>query len=770
MTDAAASLLEALGYTGSQRFVTPANMGALPGGELAFAFRRLAETGAAKGWSTTGGGFRGSYLLQDEPGGPAVPVVCILETESDADAREVHRVVWNQNLTPFVIVVSPTTIRLYPGFAYEHGRDVPLREVATTADTALRVLAAFTAEAIDDGTVWKEWGHAADPMQRADESLLRDLKELDIILQGNYATPREASHGLIGKFVYLYYLRHRDILSNRKLADWSIAPGDLFTPNATLRAFHKVNKELQDWLNGSVFTIGDEALADVTSEQLRLVAGIFCGNAPSGQLRFAFAAYNFSYIPIETLSCVYEQFLHDTGGVGQSRGKSLGAYYTPIPLADYMISELERKRPLRPGMKVLDPSCGSGAFLVQCYRRLIETQIRAEGRPLRKAELRSLLTENIFGIDRDADACRVTELSLILTLLDYVTPPDLEDTNFQLPTLRDRNIFEDDFFRDDGRWRTQLGDVRFDWVVGNPPWSEVKGTPPLEHDHYPVWQWMTAHAADCPTGGKQIAEAFLWKVAEHLDERGVAGLLVPAMTWFKTESVAFRRQFFGTRQVWCLANFANLAYVLFAGRSESPASAVFYRPRTPCQDDTILTFAPFVAEQVANRPERITGRRTTWNIVVNHSDVRDIPVAAAKEGSALTWKLAMWGSARDERLLHRISSRRDSTVQSLCAEAYLAIAEGIHLVKRSSRVSVSERRDLVGRRTVNFSRLKKVGRIFSFPPKAMGQVAEAKSFVRNRGGLAGLRVSQPPHLIVDCSRRFAVFSNKFILVPKSQLG
>lgn len=764
----APELLKALGYPASRHFVTPANLEALPEGELAFAFRRVTETLSGVREDSR---FHGAYLLQDKPGGPAVPAVYVIETQSDTVARQVHGLVWNQNIAPFLILVSPTTVRLYPGFAYELGADAPLREVAANVDAALHVLAAFKAEAIDDGTIWREWGHETDPMRRADESLLRDLKELDGILQRDHGTSRDAAHGLIGKFVYLYYLRHRDILSDRKLADWNIAPRDLFTSHATLKAFRGVNENLQSWLNGSVFRFGDDALSDITAGQLRAVAGVFCGDSPGGQLHLAFQAYNFAQIPIETLSCVYEQFLHDTSDGGASRGKSVGAFYTPIPLADYMIAELERKRPLLPGMKVLDPSCGSGVFLVQCYRRLIEKQMRAEGRRLRKSELRALLTESIYGIDRDDDACRVTELSLILTLLDYIKPPDLENTLFQLPALRNQNIFKDDFFLDDGPWRKALGDTRFDWCVGNPPWSEVKRIPPPEHDHYPVAQWIGAHETDCPTGGHQIAEAFLWKAPEHLDAKGVAGLLVPAMTCFKKESVAFRKRFFATHRVWCLANFANLAYVLFAGRAESPAAAIFYLPKPPREDDTILSFAPFVAGQVANRPERMNRRRTTWNIVVNHADVREVRSSTAKQGSSLTWKLAMWASARDSRLLNRLEAKHPSW-ESWRASQGIKAHQGLELRKEADakKERLEEHPELIGKLKVSFDSLRGVGRVFSLPASAFSRIQEDERFVREGRAELGIAISSPPHLIVDASRRFAVFSSQFVAIPPRQIG
>jgi hypothetical protein len=786
MVMTAAELIVQLGYANSRHFITPEKADALPEGELAFAIRRLAQP--APDGSGNIGRFHGAYVLQDVPGGPAVPVVYVIETPDDAMARRIHRLVWNQNLAPFVIVVSPQQVRLYPGFAYELGADAPLVMVVAESVAALEMLAAFRATAIDDGTVWREWGHAADPARRSDESLLRDLKELDRVLQKDHGVPRGAAHGLIGKYVYLRYLRDRDILSDRKLADsdWKIDPRDLFTRHATLKAFWLVNEKLQGWLNGSVFRLGDEALADIAADQLKAVASVFAGDTPQGQLYLSFAAYDFSHIPIETLSCVYEQFLHNTGGTGPSRGKSLAAYYTPIPLADYMISELERRHPLRPGMKVLDPSCGSGAFLVQCYRRLIEKEMRVQGRALKKSELRDLLVGSIFGLDLDDDACRVTELSLILTLLDYVTPPDLEDTNFKLPTLRGQNIFKDDFFNDQGEWSQALGGTRFDWCIGNPPWAEVKGTPAKTHHHHLVAHWMTTNEDKCPTGGHQIAEAFLWKAATHLAKDGVSGLLVPAMTWFKKESVAFRKEFFGTHRVWCLANFANLAYVLFAGRAEVPAAAVFYRAEPPGDDDTILTFAPFVAEQVANRPDwekrkshRAPKRKkgdiklgATWNIVVNHADMRDVPLAEAREGAGLAWKLAMWGTGRDARVLERMARKHANSLSAFLEQSHLEMAQGSELKDAETPVSdaYQERQDLKDRLTIDFNRLKGVGRIFSFPEWTRRQITEDEAYLRIRGGTAGLPVSEPPHLVLDASRRFAVFSKEFIFIPPRQVG
>jgi len=643
--------------------------------------------------------------------------------------------------------------------------------VAATAGDLLSQLEAFSASAIDEGTIWRRWGHAADPASRVDETLLRDLTSLDRHLRQE-GVSREASHGLIGKFVYLYYLRHRDFMSDRKLKNWGIDPSDLFSRHATLRAFRAVNDELQRELNGSVFQMGDDALANVTQSQLRLVAGVFRGDTPAGQLHLDFEAYDFSHIPIETLSCVYEQFLHDTDeSDGESRGQTLGAYYTPIPLADYVISELEQKYPLEEGMRVLDPACGSGTFLVQCYRRLIEKKIRTEKRSLKATELRELLVRHVFGIDRDDDACRVAELSLIMTLLDYVNPRDLENTNFKLPALRQANIYHDDFFDPNAAWHVRFQKEAFHWIVGNPPWAEVRGEPDTEHEHYHAGKWITAHKTTHPTGGNQIAEAFLWKAGDHLMPIGVCGLVVPATTWFKKESVEFRKTFFSQREVWCLANFSNMAYVLFAGRAESPASVVFFQLGSPVDDHMIFTFAPFVVEQVANRPSKTNRRAVTWNIVVNSAELHEVPNQSAAQGSGVTWKLAMWGTSRDQHLLAGVA-RRYPSLGAFCEEQKLTVRQGVQFQTfTETRANHLEKRpELVGKAKLDLSQLKNIGRVFAFPPRAIARITENGAYLRKRSGLAGLDVSQPPHVIVDAARRFAVFSNDFIAVPHRQIG
>ena len=97
----------------------------------------------------------------------------------------------------------------------------------------------------------------------------------------------------------------------------------------------------------------------------------------------------------------------------------------------------------------MDPSCGSGIFLVESLRRIIEKYIVVENVKNTNTEsfresLRNLVCDNIFGIDKDYDAIQVAIFSIYLTLLDYQKPADIE--KFKFPDLYGTNLIHSDAF------------------------------------------------------------------------------------------------------------------------------------------------------------------------------------------------------------------------------------------------------------------------------------------------------------------------------------
>ena len=816
------AILDLLGYSHSGNFSRRGTK----------AFERMADighilraAGRRPGDKRPGCSLDGVYSLNppDSAAGSPVPVVYFCSADSEAQADEIHRLVWNQDIVPFLLVRTPKGLRLYSGFECglsETDSQAGLLEPLVEFSDIHSRLREFHADAIDSGEIWRARGEAVRPSARVYWSLLKNLKQLAEKFRNQFGreVAKGVIHPLIGKYVYLHYLKDRDFLSPRRLDEWKIDSATVYGHTATRAGLKAICGKLDDFLNGRVFPLKFSGENAPTEEHIQRVAGAFAGDSFAGgwQFHLPFTAFKFNFIPIETLSMIYEQFLHlpdkaddDDDEDEHSEGRKAGAYYTPIPVVNYMLSELDRRRRLQRGVRVFDPSCGSGAFLVQCYRRLIEREFIHRGKKPAPAELATMLKSHIFGVDMDEDACSVAEFSLYLTLLDYVEPSDLVDhKRFHLPTLRKKNIFKCDFFA------FQPFKTKFHWIAGNPPWTKPKGeqaeNAETEKRSELVLAWMKKNAGTMPIGKNAVAQAFAWRCRDFMAADGEAALLIPAMTLFEDSSTEFREAFFQNYRLHAVANFANLAEDLFARRSRVPAAALFFGTRKlgaePDDLEMTTVFSPLVANQESTRPLTSGNRKETWSITTNGDEVRELPYCDIASGSGLPWKLATWGSGLDAALLGRMR-RKWPTLESCEAawhrkkETFIAdpkqptqrfgISEGLQLraIKKDDADAadtnaedggndkkLDEVAEVRGKRKLDIKLLDRLRKLYRFSEEHLPRVMSGKSgqpdegWCRKGRGKLPLAVCRPPHVVVSETRNFAVFSDEFIVVPPRQIG
>ena len=725
------------------------------------------------------GRFRGVYVLgisRAEGRRATTPLVYVAEAPAAAAADTIHHIVWNQAVVPFLIVHTPAGVRLYTGFDYEaapaSASEVPrsqrgILDAAIAFEEVANKLDAFRAQHIDDGGLWARWGARIDPARRVDVRLLAHLEKLGEWLRHEAKLKASVAHALIGRFVYLRYLRERGILSDSLLRSWGVDPARDLGRSLRGAAFRELLSRVDERLNGSIFPFPLTGSDAPSLTHIRSVAGVMLGDDPkTGQLHLDFGAYDFSHIPIETLSAVYEQFMAAEGG-----DRDTGGVYTPIPLVSLVLAELDDMQPLEAGMRVFDPACGSGAFLVQCYQLLVEKRRHQQGGQLSPTELQELLTAHIFGMDRDEDACRVTELSLALALLDKIPAETLARLhNFKLPDLHGKNIVCGDFFET----RVPGADRGFDWIVGNPPWLQATHSTPA---HRPALAWIAEHAKTHPVSGNQMAEAFAWRAPDFLRPGGVAALVLPATTFFK-EQRSFREAFLPRFDVKAAVNLTNLRRVLFEGRAETPAFVLFYAPPVEgvTAEEDFPVYAPLVVNQEAIRPPAEGERRGAWTITIDQAEVRLVPRREVTDGDPLRWKISMWGGPRDVKLLRSVARRFPSLEAAV--EGRWIVREGLPL--RDGRVEarkpVERQEELVaipevhGRPELVVGSLRSSRHVHSFPRTSLRQVSEERAHGRKGRVEVPLSVCRPPHVLVHAARNFAVFSEDFIVVPPPQIG
>ena len=254
--------------------------------------------------------------------------------------------------------------------------------------------------------------------------------------------------------------------------------------------------------------------------------------------------YDFSAIDADVLGNIYEQYLghilkktakRASLTEGKAYRKEQGIYYTPTYVVDYIvkntIGELakDKKFDLK-NIKVLDPACGSGSFLMKAFDYLItldkkkngeiaQTKLDLTGASASYGRKVEILKENIFGVDLDPKAVEIAQLNLLLKTAEK---------KHRLPTLQE-NIKVGNSLIDDSlvssrafKWEEQFKEIisggGFDVVVGNPPWGA---------DIDDVLEYLKKKYPNSTQEHKDIYKCFIEKSMVLLKEGGVLGFIVP---------------------------------------------------------------------------------------------------------------------------------------------------------------------------------------------------------------------------------------------------
>lgn len=245
--------------------------------------------------------------------------------------------------------------------------------------------------------------------------------------------------------------------------------------------------------------------------------------------------YQFSVIPVEIIGNAYEQFLGKTISIDKNHKavielkpevrKAGGVYYTPEYIVDYIVANtvgeaIKGKTPDEiVNIKILDPACGSGSFLLGAYKYLLNYhkeyflknktkkymgsryEIIDESGNLSLWVRKQILINNIFGVDIDSNAVEVAKLSLLLksfedsfnvneygqgSLLNEKILPSLDNNIKCGNSLIGNDFYESHLDLDDATlykincfdWEEEFKSIfkggGFDVVIGNPPYVFIK--------------------------------------------------------------------------------------------------------------------------------------------------------------------------------------------------------------------------------------------------------------------------------------------------------
>ena len=375
-----------------------------------------------------------------------------------------------------------------------------------------------------------------------------------------------------------------------------------------------------------------------------------------GGLYYPRCPYEFGVLPPEILGNVYEQFLGKVIRLTDGHNakveekpevrKAGGVYYTPQYIVDYIVQNTvgemcKGKTPKAvEKLRILDPACGSGSFLLGAYKFLLDYhrdwytgdgphkhrneiyQGRGGQWFLTAAEKKRILLNNIYGVDIDPQAVEVTKLSLLLKVLEDESSETLAHTlrarhQRALPDI-DGNIkcgnslIGSDFYEGKDAESFSEGERRrinaFDWqqefptifnaggfdvVIGNPPYVRVR----IFGELYPrETEYMEAKYR-CAEHVWDIYLLFYERALSLSRKGGLVSFIVPIQTLHQPNCESLRKFLASETAILSIADLSNIRVfqeavvkncILVCKRGLTSKNSVsLLRPETPQQLSSI---------------------------------------------------------------------------------------------------------------------------------------------------------------------------------------
>ncbi|MCC0807652.1 N-6 DNA methylase [Methylobacterium sp. W2] len=633
---------------------------------------------------------------------PPLAIVVEFDQSPSADAlRELQRLSWNFSHSPTLITIEPTTLRVW-SCCEAPNPDRPIADYLVTALTTLEMAGDQSTDLQRRAARALHWvnlvsGHffamhegRFDRDGRADQMLLGNMRYIRDELAARGLVDDDVCHDLLARVIFVQFLFDRkDQDGNPALTEAKLhrlhkdqVLEERHSSFSSVLANYEDTYRLFDWLNtkfnGDLFPgKGDTAEARaigwnkersiVSPAHLGLLAEFIRGDLDM-QSRQAclWPQYAFDVIPLEFISSIYETFVTE-------RASQDGIFYTPPHMVDFVLDRVLPWHGTEWDLRILDPSCGSGIFLVKAFQRLVHRWKAANpDQPVRAEVLRRLLERNIFGVDIDPHAVRVACFSLYLAMCDEIEPRHYW-TQVSFPSMRDVRLIRSDFFNETHKGFSCASDANsYDLIIGNAPWGDGVITDRAR-------EWALDERRKWPVTNNDIGGLFVVKAAELAKGDGRVALIQSANSLLfniSPTAIEFRQKLLLSHRVETIYNLSALRFSVFKRKthttktSAAPVCVIVLTKAAPAAEDVIDYISPRYLKPFVDE----------FTVVIEPNDRRALTVAEAVSDQ-LIWTQLMWGSKRDITLLKRLRA-----YPSLASRADMLSQQGIKFGDRTKIV------------------------------------------------------------------------------------
>jgi type I restriction-modification system DNA methylase subunit len=395
--------------------------------------------------------------------------------------------------------------------------------------------------------------------------LARAFKNKNSDLDGEDLT--EAVTRTIDRLVFIRFLEDK-LIEPETMMDKFDSWADFVRASAKLNSFYNGIIFKSHFIDSPNFKPDNKVFADICGE-------LSDKNTP----------YYFGNIPAHILGSVYERFLGKIIVATDKRAtveekpevrKAGGVYYTPEYIVRYIVENtvgklIEGKTPEEiAAMRFADIACGSGSFLLGVYDSLLayhtsyynsygKKEIARTAGCLENADgsftlsigqRREILRNNVFGVDVDAQAVEVAQLSLALKLLEDATTatarafqpklgekilPDMTKNIVCGNSLIDHDILDGQLFeRNEERklnpmsYEDKFPEIMrnggFDAIVGNPPYIRIQT---MQENVPMALGYFKRNYDSAQKGNYDIYVMFVEQALRKMNERATLGYILP---------------------------------------------------------------------------------------------------------------------------------------------------------------------------------------------------------------------------------------------------
>ena len=505
----------------------------------------------------------------------------------DEHVRQAIDYAWNADVD-WVVLCNFSELRLYYASGERARRMQPFIElVAADFESDLDSLRLLGPEA----TERRELVQRAVGIERrrpVDELLFEDLGRWRRDLLGSMqsyhdwsrAQIEEAIQRILNRVIFIRSVEDREI-DNRRLEPLlrQLEGRSADLPRRLALLFRDLDETYNERLFEQHFS---ERYAGEALSLLQLVEGLLKGRDGT--------PYDFAAIGADVLGAVYEQYLTQVQAERERR-RQQGIYYTPRYVVSYIVRntltralEAAQERgglAAARNLRVLDPACGSGSFLIAAFD-VLDDWFAQNDHSLNDTtkRRRHILRDNLFGVDLDPQAVEVTRLNLWLRAVHR------QENLPKIPNIREGNSLVDESFDWHREYPQVFAGGGFDMVVGNPPYvrQEALAADFKRHaaEHYRVW-----------SGRADLYVCFYERAHELLRPAGFFGFVSSNKFMRAAYGAKLRQYLLEQTKLQEIIDFGELP--VFKGAATFPVIVLTQKRKEPGDHRQDFIFAPIKA-------------------------------------------------------------------------------------------------------------------------------------------------------------------------------